>query len=402
MMHVTFRTFESGAGDCLFLVLKDTRDGSSYHVMVDCNVLTEEVKAFIRDDLKKRIDTLIVTHIDSDHANGITKLMRAPEFADMQIGQILFNGFQPQSNHLQVLPVETKAKLEAVAELLPPTVDANFQKTNGMDAACLITELNKHPQWKAVWRKTTILVGETISLGPEGKWGLLKVLSPSQEALDDLLHEVKLEYAKRLSAAPPDGDFEDQDKYYELMLRLAELRNRPHVARKTSSSVLTKDLLERYAKTDADESKVTCANKASLAFCWEGGEPSKRILLMGDAVSSQVLEELHTMGNGDLWFEVVKVSHHGSKHNTSINFNAKVNSAHYFITGGKKGEGPHIETISKIVLKPLPESEEYRELHYNHSRGIDFWNTMREECTAQLLSEYHFQLSTDNTYEFEY
>ena len=58
-MHVTFRTFESGAGDCLFLVLKDTRDGSSYHVMVDCNVLTEEVKAFIRDDLK----TLSLLHI---------------------------------------------------------------------------------------------------------------------------------------------------------------------------------------------------------------------------------------------------------------------------------------------------------------------------------------------------
>ena len=401
-MHVTFRTFESGAGDCLFLVLKDTRDGSSYHVMVDCNVLTEEVKAFIRDDLKKRIDTLIVTHIDSDHANGITKLMRAPEFADMQIGQILFNGFQPQSNHLQVLPVETKAKLEAVAELLPPTVDANFQKTNGMDAACLITELNKHPQWKAVWRKTTILVGESIPLGPEGKWGLLKVLSPSQEALDDLLHEVKLEYSKRLSAAPPDGDFDDQDKYYELMLRLAELRNRPHVARKTSSSFLTKDLLERYAKTDADESKVTCANKASLALCWEGGTPSKRILLMGDAVSSQVVKELHTMGNDELWFEAVKVSHHGSKHNTSIDLNAKVNSAHYFITGGKKGEGPHIETIAKIAMKPLQDGVECRELHYNHSSGIDFWNKMREDRAAQLLGGYHLQLSTDNTYEFEY
>lgn len=402
MIQVTFRTFESGAGDCLFLVLKDTRDGSSYHVMVDCNVLTEEIKAFLRDGLKKRIDTLIITHIDSDHANGITKLMRTPEFADMQIGQILFNGFQPQSNHLQVLSDETKTKLDAVAELLPPIVDANFQKTNGMDAACLITELNKHPQWKSVWRKATILAGETIPLGQESKWGRLKVLSPSQEALDDLLHEVKLEYAKRLSAAPPDEDFEDQDKYYELMLRLAELRNRPHVARKTSSSVLTKDLLERYAKTDADESNVTYANKASLAFCWEGGNPSKRILLMGDAVSSQVVKGMHTMGDNELWFEAVKVSHHGSKHNTSIDLNAKVNSAHYFITGGKKGESPHIETIAKIAVKPLREGFDCRELHYNHSSGIDLWNKMREDGATQLLGDYHLQLSTDNTYEFEY
>ena len=402
MGRVTFKTFESGAGDCMFLVFKDTGDGSSYHIMVDCNVLTEEIKKYIREDLEKRIDMLIVTHIDSDHANGITKLMRTPDFADMQIKQILFNGFQPKGTHLNVLSPETKAKLEAVAELLPPTVDADYKKTNGMDAACLITEMNKHPQWKAVWRKAAILAGETIPLGQNEKWGRLKVLSPTQEALDDLLHEVKLEYAKRLSIAPPDGDFEDQDKYYELMLRLSELRNRPNIARKTTGTVLTKYMLERYAKTNADESKVTYANKASLAFSWEGGEPLKRILLMGDAVSSQVMESLHSFGKEELWFEAVKVSHHGSKHNTSIDFNTKVNSAHYFVTGGKNGEGPHIETIAKIAVKPLPEGVESRELHFNHSRGIDFWNKMREEGATQLLSEFHLQLSTANTYEFEY
>ena len=352
-MRAIIKTFESGAGDCIFLVMKDEMDNSCFHIMMDCYVLTDEIKAYIRDELYKRIDVLIVTHIDSDHANGITKLMRNPDFADMQIGMILFNGFQPQTEQPQTLPQKTVEKLQTVAELLPPTVDEAFQKTNGMDAACLITELNKHPQWKAVWRQTPILAGETMPLGNNEKWGRLRVLSPTQDAMDNLLHDVKLEYAKRLSSAPPNEDFLDQDKYYELMLRLAELRKRPSFARKTNAEAITKEKLNKSAKIDAEENGVTNANKASLAFCWEGGEEVKRILLMGDAVSSQVVNELNGIENGRIWFEAVKVSHHGSKHNTSIELNTKVDSAHYFFTGGKDNEGPDIETVAKIAMKPL-------------------------------------------------
>ena len=401
-MRAIIKTFESGAGDCIFLVMKDEMDNSCFHIMMDCNVLTDEIKAYIRDELYKRIDVLIVTHIDSDHANGITKLMRNPDFADMQIGMILFNGFQPQTEQPQTLPQKTVEKLQTVAELLPPTVDEAFQKTNGMDAACLITELNKHPQWKAVWRQTPILAGETMPLGNNEKWGRLRVLSPTQDAMDNLLHDVKLEYAKRLSSAPPNEDFLDQDKYYELMLRLAELRKRPSFARKTNAEAITKEKLNKSAKIDAEENGVTNANKASLAFCWEGGEEVKRILLMGDAVSSQVVNELNGIENGRIWFEAVKVSHHGSKHNTSIELNTKVDSAHYFFTGGKDNEGPDIETDAKIAMKPLADGVEQRGIHYNHEKGINLWKELNKEKTIQLLNNYHILLNTDNTYEFEY
>lgn len=401
-MRAIIKTFESGAGDCIFLVMKDEMDDSCFHIMMDCNVLTDEIKAYIRDELYKRIDVLIVTHIDSDHANGITKLMRNPDFADMQIGMILFNGFQPQTKQPQTLPSTTVVKLQTVAKLLPPTVDEAFQKTNGMDAACLITELNKHPQWKAVWRQTPILAGETMPLGNDGKWGRLRVLSPTQDAMDNLLHDVKLEYAKRLGSAPPNEDFLDQDKYYELMLRLAEQRKRPFISRKINAAAITKETLNNSAKTDAEENGVTNANKASLAFCWEGGENMKRILLMGDAVSSQVVNELNGIDDDSIWFEAVKVSHHGSKHNTSIELNAKVDSAHYFFTGGKENEGPDIETVAKIAMKPLAEGIDQRVIHYNHEKGINLWKELNKEKAIQLLNNYHTSLNTDNTYEFEY
>lgn len=401
-MRAIIKTFESGAGDCIFLIMKDEMDGSSFHIMIDCNVLTNEIKAYIRDELRKRIDVLIATHIDSDHVSGITKLMRNLDFADMQIGMILFNGFQPQTEQPQFLNAQIVAKLQAVAELLPPTVDNVFQKTNGMDAACLISELNKHPQWKAVWRQSPILAGETIPLGNNEKWGRLRVLSPTQDAMDILLHEVKLEYAKRLGSAPPSEDFFDQDKYYELMLRLAELRKRPSLSRKINTMAITKETLNNSAKIDARENGVTNANRASLAFCWEGGEDMKRILLMGDAVSSQVVNELNFINDGRIWFEAVKVSHHGSKHNTSIKLNDKVDSVHYFFTGGKDNEGPDLETVAKITMKPLAEGIEQRVIHYNHEIGITLWKELKKEQAIKLLNSHHIQLNTDNTYEFEY
>ena len=55
-MRAIFKTFESGAGDCLFLILKDDQIGDSFHIMVDCNVLTPEIKHFIYSELGSKID----------------------------------------------------------------------------------------------------------------------------------------------------------------------------------------------------------------------------------------------------------------------------------------------------------------------------------------------------------
>lgn len=400
-MQATFRTFESGAGDCLFLVLKDENDGSSYHVMVDCYVLDDAIKSYILHDLGNRVDTLIITHIDIDHVSGITKLMQDKDFEELKIGQILFNAFQPQTKDYKPLDEETKKKLEDVAGLLPVMHDEAYHKTSGVDAGCFVSELRKHKEWKKVWRQKTILAGEIIKLGNNPKWGCLKFLSPSQEALDNLLYDVKMEYAAKIGDAPPSEDFEDQDKYYELMLRLAALRQRPYKTKKTGSSVITRQMIISAAQKDAEETHVTNANKASLAFCWESEDKGKRLLLMGDAVSSQVMPWLDKMGEGELHFEAVKISHHGSKNNTSIAFNNKIRTNHYFITGGKKGEGPHLEAISKYIMNPS-KGEKDRELHINHTCGIPFWVDMQQKEVVDFLYEKHFKLKFENVYQFEY
>lgn len=400
-MQATFKTFESGAGDCLFLILRDEQVGDSFHIMVDCNVLTPEIKHFIYSELGSKIDTLIITHIDADHTNGIVKLLRDIESEHLQINQILFNGFQPQTDNPQPLDDEIRKKLDAAMKFLPPIVDENNHKTNGVDAACLVTEINKKQQWKDVWRKTPILAGETIALS-EAKWGRLRFLSPTQNSIDKLLHEVKLEYARKLGVAPPKQDFENQDKYFELMLRLSNLRKRPTIIKKTRGLVITKDVMVKYAEIDADENAVTPANKASLAFYWESTDSSKRVLMMGDAIPSQILSQLNEIYEGTMQFEAVKISHHGSKNNTSISLLNKISSEHYFITGGKSSEGPHIETIARIAILNTNQERSNCNLHYNHTLDIELWKELNKTDIKSLLDEYHITLQTENTHEFEY
>lgn len=400
-MQATFKTFESGAGDCLFLILRDEQVGDSFHIMVDCNVLTPEIKHFIYSELGSKIDTLIITHIDADHTNGIVKLLRDIESEHLQINQILFNGFQPQTDNPQPLDDEIRKKLDAAMKFLPPIVDENNHKTNGVDAACLVTEINKKQQWKDVWRKTPILAGETIALS-EAKWGRLRFLSPTQNAIDKLLHEVKLEYARKLGVAPPKQDFENQDKYFELMLRLSNLRKRPAIIKKTRGLVITKDVMVKYAEIDTDENAVTPANKASLAFYWESTDSSKRVLMMGDAIPSQILSQLNEIYEGTMQFEAVKISHHGSKNNTSISLLNKISSEHYFITGGKSSEGPHIETIARIAILNTNQERSNCNLHYNHTLDIELWKELNKTNIKSLLDEYHITLQTENTHEFEY
>ena len=70
-MKFTFRTFFCGPGDCLFLVLKNGED--EMFIMVDCGQYTNEIDNFVRNELKNKIDYLIVTPVSYTHLTLPTK-----------------------------------------------------------------------------------------------------------------------------------------------------------------------------------------------------------------------------------------------------------------------------------------------------------------------------------------
>ena len=111
-------------------------------------------------------------------------------------------------------------------------------------------------------------------------------------------------------------------------------------------------------------------NIASIAFIWE--YQGHRILLMGDADPEQVsnaIEKVYKDETKPVIFDLIKVSHHGSAHSTSCGLMDVIDSERFFFTGGGK-ERPSLQTLGRIIIRPLPNGIAYRDIRYNRPNEI--------------------------------
>ena len=89
-------------------------------------------------------------------------------------------------------------------------------------------------------------------------------------------------------------------------------------------------------------------NGSSIVFV---AEYKGRTLLCGADAHSEILEaSLDRLGPGPYSFTAVKLSHHGSKGNTSRKFADRVRSRKWLVsTNGAKFHHPHVETLARVV-----------------------------------------------------
>ena len=394
------RTFQSGCGDCIFLILEDEKSDESFHIMIDCGIFTPEIKAFLEIDLGLRIDMLIVTHYDDDHVAGIIKMLL--EFGSLEIGKIIFNCFQNYDENATVkIPAEDKQLLDQYAANIHLASNPNNTKISATQAALLSLLLKSNDKWFHVWERNILAEGDSIKIGNDSKWGQFQVLSPSKEAWDSLKNYFVNEYVKLLHARPPQTAFENQDSYWEMLLRIAALKPQIRERIPISSYIISKPFLQKKASVDPNETDITIPNKASLALVWEC--KGKKILLSGDTIASQLYEAIkkHYEGN-HIMFEAIKIPHHGSKNNMSNSLSLLVDSDHYFLTGGKKNEGPNLETMAKIILHPIGNGVMFHTIHYNRILNLTELQLLIKDEYRELLESCHAKLTNENEYTFEY
>lgn len=399
-MKATIRTFQSGCGDCIFLILEDGMSGESFHIMIDCGVFTAEIKMFVVQKLELRLDLLIVTHYDDDHIAGIIKMLS--ELEKLEIGKILFNCFQDYDENATVkIPSGDKDLLDKYVTNIHLSPNPNNTKISAPQAALLSLLLKSNDKWFKAWNRKILIEGDTINVGNDTKWGQFFVLSPSSEAWDNLKDYFVREYVKCVHSRPPKGAFENQDAYWEMLLRIATSKPQIKKMIPISSSMITKSFLQKKAAANPNEVGITSPNKASLALVWEFN--GKRILLGGDAIASQLYEAIkkHYDGNHIL-FEAIKIPHHGSKNNMSNELSLLVDSEHYFLTGGKKDEGPNYETLAKIILHPIEDGIQSHMVHYNGILNLTELQCLIKDEYKELLESCKAKLTNENEYTFEY
>lgn len=391
-MTVTIKTFHSGTGDCIFLLLK-TED-RQYVVMVDCGTFEDPIKKYVQEALAKKIDLLIVTHIDNDHIEGVKTMLTAPE---MQVGRIIFNCYQRnglgEKRRLNKYQQERLADIKKeIGLVVGDIINQHERDVDAPEAIMgLATTILGNAAYKRVWDRDYTLKGMVIDMD---EWGKITFLSPTMKEIENLDHEFRSVLFNELNVDNTMGEWNKKENLYEILLRYAMLQApaADESREKDSAGAYTlEDRLTNAAKEPVNTDKITKANKASLAFVWEKDE--HRILIMGDANPDIVMTGLLDYYKGQAFpvlFDAIKVSHHGSHYNTTNELMRHADSKHYFFTGGTEGKRPSEEAIGRIALCDRPKGIDKRTLHFNYETQLV--NELKDDMDLQR--KYSFNVDT--------
>lgn len=369
-MKALFKSIPVGIGDCLFLILN--HDGEQFSIMIDCGKYNLSVKNFVRNELNLHIDLLIITHIDNDHVCGVTKMLKSEP--DLFIGEVLFNSYQREPvKTSDILTPEQKDRIKRLKGNLDIIADiVGDSKVNAEDARLLSEAIINYEKnnGREIWKRTYITnITEDLNLGARSQFGKLVFLSPSATELQELDREF-LHMFKALFYPNKKEDFVNNTTIYELIIQYINRKDESEFEHEkiSSDASLTPKFFEQMGQKQFTE--TTYSNKASMAFIWVYNDVPK-MLFLGDASHERVCESLKAKFETlPLLLDLIKISHHGSKKNTSTELMNIVDSDLYIIPGGRGNGSPSYETLAKILIRPLTENIKKRTLLFSRNTGV--------------------------------
>ena len=293
------------------------------------------------------IDLMILTHYDRDHIEGILELI-----AD----------YEDQNEPLPIK--EIWANCAKYVEIEDTT------KTSAAQGVTLAKKLQEYvDKGQLIW-KDNISEGYVQDLGFADIW----VLSPTEAVMGMAIRKQEEEDGAKTKAT----DRTNKD----LQMSMEDLALRPVAA----------------PKLNVDSQ---LANASSIAFVLNS--EGMRLLMLGDCYPHNVEAYLRSKGideNNPLVVDYVKVSHHGSRNNTSNGLLDIIKCNNYIIsTNGGDGSycHPDREALAHILCHPRRNREEKVHIYLNYEREEI------EENGAPFLKEgdeekYNFEIH-DNTTE---
>lgn len=306
-------------GDALFV--QYGKEGNLRRILIDGGPL----KAYpqLESRLKKLPDgdqgvgLLVITHVDTDHIEGIIRLLAMPENDwPIQVGEIWFNGWR----HIEEANTLGGREGEMMSALIHARADERWNTTFNREAVCC---------GKPGADEVQLADGMKLTL-----------LSPDAEALASLLED----WRAKLSG--PDWTFEPGD-LEEAWKRLVDAdRFHPGSKLTLGPGDLTPKLLKLLKGIDPSK-----ANRSSIAFIAEF--EGKRCVFLGDAHMDVVCKSLKHLGyskDKPLKADAVKVSHHGSRKNTTREFLELVDAKHWlFSSNGDKYKHPNNAAVEAVI-----------------------------------------------------
>lgn len=304
---ITVRALQVQQGDSFMISFQ--KDASSYILIIDSGYAC--TYPIFKQNLLELLEQynckiqMLLTHIDLDHIGGYVHLFSDHRFqAYDRISAFYYNTMES----LQTLfPGATPDMVEAADRVFTNT-DTSYKGA---------TTLEKLLKGKEINVVTNLHAGRTIDIGKDIR---ATVLSPSGKSLEKyqswVENQAKRQKAKLQTAAAVSD-------YSQPLKKLVE-----------------KDFIP-------DENLV---NASSISLLIEAY--GRSLLFLGDALPGDVAGTLRTLGFSEqnrLKADLIKVSHHGSKHNTSPELLSLIEGNCFLVSGNGTPGHPAKETLARIL-----------------------------------------------------
>lgn len=325
-------------------ILIDGGTGSTYYdnKLRENGALYHLIETIKTND--KKIDLLVLTHIDDDHIGGILRWFSKDKTAFNLIDKVWFNSGKTIADYLKF---QKNEELEVTLDIFEDELTSVRQAKKLED---YLIENN-------IWDKKIIIKGNSEEVN-----GLkIQILSPTNKKLEKLLTEFKKPKNYFTSGEESDWNISLSDFI------------------KVENSI-------QY-KFDEDDS---IPNGSSIAFILTFNE--KNYVFLGDSHPADIIESLTDLGfrkDNPLITELLKVSHHGSCRNTNKELLEIIKTDNYIISSdGTSDNLPNKRTFARIANEN-PNAT----IHFNYEKlpGFIFANKDRQDfpnLKINSISEY--------------
>ena len=344
---VEVEVFPAGYGDAI--LIRCFPDQGSCNVLIDGGVretyenhLAARLAAL--NSVGEKLDLVVVTHIDADHIGGVLELLKAngPAHAPkiIPIGEIWHNGYR----HLglkgrSATEQEKRAVLSQIPTSSGSTVEpGDISVKQAETLASLVTEFGY--AWNKSFHGEAVLAGAKAQLN---SGVTLTILSPGTDELAGLAYLWKRGLVTKgvSHEAVLCPEFEAA---FELEM--------PRVSGEADAgegqiSYSDFGMVPDPSTFKEDNSAI---NGSSIAFVLECA--GRRLVFLADAWPSVIVDQWrkHFPDSPSTEVDLIKVSHHASRRNTSPELVETITSKfHVVSTDGSKHDHPHAEALLRIV-----------------------------------------------------
>lgn len=388
MNQLNLTVFPANNGDS-FLI--ETKGGTV--ILIDGGYVST-YKEYIKPKLlglskaNKNLSLLIVTHIDGDHISGVIKFIEENKQNEIiKIEHIWHNSYF----HLKSIEDGLTFKGKSIDKMpinyilsddFEDFKNKNISVVQGSTLASLLKKFRYQINFAFNQNSVSIDSQHSVSI----KDITFKILSPDNEKLGELKKHWKRELYKN-GYSSDENLIDFNEDVFEYLLSLEKEKKR--LAKKNITAKSSLNVINLANEKFVEDETTT--NGSSIAFVLDYN--NLHLLFLGDAHPSTIVDSLKKHYHPDdfpIKFDLIKISHHGSKNNTSPELLKYIDSENYIIsTNGSSHNHPDMETIAMIISR---KSTFTRKLYFNYS--LDSLVPFKENS---LMQKYNYEI-VENPY----